>query len=42
MGVILSCVSPSTTGFTLNAYNARGVSAPAGTWGYQFIAVGPV
>ena len=42
MGVILSCVSPSTTGFTLNAYNTRGVSAPAGTWGYMFSAIGQV
>ena len=32
MGVILSCVSPSTTGFTLNAYNSRSVTAVAGTW----------
>ena len=42
MGVILSCVSPSTTGFTLNAYNARNVTAVAGTWGYMFSAIGQV
>ena len=41
MGIVLGAAA-ITTGFTLSAYNSRNVTAPAGTWGYQFIAVGPM
>ena len=40
MGLICTVTSVSTSSFTVNVYNSRNVTAPAGTWGFQWMAIG--
>jgi hypothetical protein len=40
MGVVVTFHNTSTTGFTVNFYNSRSVTAPANTYGLHWIATG--
>ena len=42
MGVVTNFYGTTTTGFTATFYNSRNVTAPANTWGLNWVAMGPI